>query len=197
MIPSSKAPPVASRGLPSSVVEPWEPVLCDFGNACDLSTCGDRSRSRRYGSLRYCAPEVLAPLYGLGHSYAGDVWSMGIVLAELESLKSFGSAFVPWEQLLVIWQLCQPVAPTALRYKGCLEAGVKRLLLQRCAPAQLDAVGTSGLALGGAYGPAFARFLRRMLQFSPLRRSDFAGLDKCCSDALSARHCLPRTWAIH
>ena len=198
LVRRSKAPPVAGHDLPIAVVEPWEPVLCDFGNACDLSTCGDRSQSRRYGSLRYCAPEVLAPLGGLGHSCASDVWSLGIVLAEVESVASIGNAFLPWEQLLVIWQLCQPLAPTANGHDPrCLQARVKRLLLRHCSPARLNAVATSGRPPGVVYGPAFARFVRNLLQFNHLDRSSFARLDKCCSDALSARHCLPRTWAIH
>ena len=193
-----KAPPVASHGPPSAVVEPWEPVLCDFGNACDLSTCGDRLQSRRYGSLRYCAPEVLTPFYWLGHSYAGDVWSMGMVLAELESMMSIGDALVPWEQLLVIWHLCRPVAPTAGGNDArSLKACVKRLLLRHCPPPKLDAVEARGWPSGGVYGQAFGRFVRKLLQFNHMERASFASLDKRCSEALSDRYRLPRTWAIH
>jgi hypothetical protein len=121
-----------------------------------------------------------------------------MVLAELESMMSIGDALVPWEQLLVIWHLCRPVAPTAGGNDArCLKACVKRLLLRHCPHPKLDAVEARGWPSGGVYGQAFGRFVRKLLQFNHMERASFASLDKRCSEALSDRYRLPRTWAIH
>jgi serine/threonine protein kinase len=54
--------------------------LIDFGFAKQLSQSNDTRTYTNCGTLGYTAPEVIS---GRGYSYPADLWSFGIVLAEL------------------------------------------------------------------------------------------------------------------
>ena len=56
--------------------------LIDFGFSKFLGQGNDSRTFTNCGTLGYTAPEVIA---GQGYSYSADLWSFGIVMAELLS----------------------------------------------------------------------------------------------------------------
>ena len=160
----------------------WYPVVCDFGNACQLVGQAPTMPSRKYCTLPYCAPEVLIPF--MRYTWPSDVWSMGLVLAEVEHLYpvALGSSPVRSNvaQLLVLWKLCQPAA--AQLPLGAFASRVKRELA--CYHGG-DISATMGNGpphptLGRVYGVGFANLVRTSLRMDPDERSTARDLhDEC------------------
>jgi serine/threonine protein kinase len=186
--------PVAGRNLhcehevPVAASDSWLPVICDFGNSCHISKASKGLPTRRRCTLQYCAPEVLMPF--MAYAWPSDVFSMGLVLAEVEHLApvAMGSSFAQSnvEQLLILWGLCQPVAAT--KPMDSFACRVKRELAWCPArelawyPARTVSLWDQARpTLGRVYGPAFALFLAKFLQLDPERRSSFHDLhERCC-----------------
>ena len=113
---------------PAAAGDQWQSVIADFGNSAIVQhqkvaeggvSCAakwaatGRALSRRVCTLWYAAPEMLLPHET--YCFGADVFSMGLVLLEIEAL----SAACPtrpgapdWEQLRACWRLCQPAAAT-------------------------------------------------------------------------------------
>ena len=64
----------------------WSPVLCDFGNAAFLVTPHSMLSGKCHCTLWYAAPETLLP--GTLYSWPSDVWSLGLVLAEIRGWRA-------------------------------------------------------------------------------------------------------------
>lgn len=160
----------------------WCPVICDFGNACHLAAQSRQLPSRRYCTLQYCAPEVLMPF--VRYAWPSDVWSLGLVLAEVEHLSPVALSSSPARsniaQLLILWKLCQPAA--AQQPLGAFAAKVKLQLA--CYP-EVDISTTLANTsphptLGRVYGAWFADLVGRFLKMDPSERSTVGDLhDRC------------------
>ena len=115
--------------------ELWCAAIADFGNsaivqqiqASDAAACaaaricrlqparakwaGGSALTRNVCTLRYAAPEMLVP--GEGYSDPVDVWSLGLVLIEVEwghvVCLTKGNSCNPYsEQLQTLWCFCSP-----------------------------------------------------------------------------------------
>ena len=177
------AQPVASGGdeseLPGALMlaASWVPVIADFGNALNLGKNGGHNLpTRRCGTLPYCAPEVLLP--GVGYTYPSDVWSMGLILSEIESLHLVvaccASSDSYSQQLLRVWQMCHAVGAT--QQGEWFEVRVLQELRARL-PWSVLGKDTRYATLGRVYGSGFGVFAIKFLHMNPLRRSSFAELE--------------------
>ena len=185
--------PVARRSrhcefeVPLAAADSWFPLICDFGNSCHIHMAMQMP-TRRCCTLQYCAPEVLMPC--MAYSWPSDVFSMGLLIAEIEHLApvAMGSsrAESSAEQLLILWRLCQPVAAT--KPMDPFTCRVKRELAW--SPAQALLPNQARPTLGRVHGPAFASFIAKFLQLDPERRSPFHDLHERCSERLGKQNLL-------
>jgi serine/threonine protein kinase len=176
------------------------PAICDFGNstivarfprtsararlgrlqcACPhAASIANAAWSRNVTTLWYAAPEMLIP--SLPYRFAVDMWALGLVLAEIEQERPIcaSSKKTHWEQLLLTWHLCQPVAA------GMLNAFQKKAgvhLLWYTQSASLDEIHGRPLALS-RFGSRFHAFVKRALQFDPALRPTAAVLQESAED---------------
>ena len=167
----------------------WYAVIADFGNsaivqqihaasgACAAAGGGANSVARWAGcgsalsrnvcTLWYAAPEMLVP--GEGYGYPVDVWSLGLVLIEVE----WGDVVCPTkgdscnpnaEQLQILWCFCLP-SPMA---SGFVRRAQKELFAtQPAARSRCAASGDAFEGVGKVYGWRFREFALRLVQFDP------------------------------
>lgn len=177
-----KTQPSASRHpLPDAY--DWCPVICDFGNACHLVGQAPEMPTRKYCTLQYCAPEVLIPF--MKYSWSSDVWSMGLVLAEVEHLHPVAMSSPPAQsnvaQLLTVWNLCQP--ESGQQPLGTFAARVKRELACYHGGEMLVTMGNGSPhpTLGRVYGAGFANLVIRFLRMDPAERGAVSDLRERCA----------------
>ena len=164
----------------------WCPVVCDLGNACHLVGQAPKMPTRKYGTLQYCAPEVLIPF--MKYTWPTDVWSVGLVLAEVEHLYPVAMSSPPAQsniaQLLTVWKLCQPAA--AQQPLGAFATRVKRELALYHGGEISATMGNSlpHPTLGRVYGAGFAHLVGRFLRMGPAERSTVSDLCDRCAQRL-------------
>ena len=200
---------------------PWLPVLCDFGNSrcMRLHPTSDSQRRQGDGSshemgsegmyldltgdvttLWYAAPEALIPEEPYGFSV--DIWSLGLILAELESKCHIcpASDDANAQQLLQFWWMSkklsacaspQPAAPRensfALRMRIELQHHFTRARIN---------TPESDAAVGHSYGLGFRAYVFRLLALDPLERVRAAELHAEGVAFKSAHASLPITWTL-
>ena len=197
---------------PAAAGDQWQAVIADFGNSAIVQrkkfaegrvssaakwAVTGRTLSRRVCTLWYAAPEMLLPHET--YCFGADVFSMGLVLLEIEAL----SAACPtrpgapdWEQLRACWRLCQPAAAT----RG-FPARAHRELARRQGPPwvgrrNLSVPSHARLRVGRWYGLRFRAFAFRLLEFVPQRRVDAQTLSTNCEQTFLYRGPLPSSWML-
>lgn len=166
----------------------WCPVVCDFGNACHIDAHGLRWPSRKYCTLQYCAPEVLLPL--MRYCWPSDVWSLGLVLAEVEHLFPVAMGSSPAqssiEQLLILWRLCQPAAASPTSHPQSFAQRAKRELASYPEVALLTPLAHNSPhpTLGRVYGLVFTTIIKMLLKFDPAERGALNDVHDLCIQRL-------------
>ena len=194
---------------PAAVVDQWQAVLADFGNSAivqhkraaegnvsSVATWAETGRplSRRVCTLWYAAPEMLMPREP--YDYSADIWSLGLVLLEIEALEAACPArpdAPDWEQLEACWSLCQPAAAPRLRQPAAAPRGfiarAQRVFarrrgsgwLSRGLPSPSHARGR----VGARYGLRFRAFAFRLVEFVPQRRVHALPLSRSCQETFA------------
>ena len=195
----------------------WKAVIADFGNsaivqqnqaasgACAAAsganslarwTGSGRALSRNVCTLWYAAPEMLVP--GEGYGYPVDVWSLGLVLVEVE----WGDAVCPTkgdscnpnaEQLQAFWDCCLP-SPMA---SGFVPRAQKELFAtQPAARSPCAASGDAFEGVGYVYGWRFREFALRLVQFDPQVRVCANSLHMGCRQIFEQHATLPCWWCL-
>ena len=196
----------------------WYAVIADFGNsaivqqihaasgACAAAGGGANSVARWAGcgsalsrnvcTLWYAAPEMLVP--GEGYGYPVDVWSLGLVLIEVE----WGDVVCPTkgdscnpnaEQLQILWCFCLP-SPMA---SGFVRRAQKELFAtQPAARSRCAASGDAFEGVGKVYGWRFRDFALRLVQFDPQVRVCANSLHMGCQHMFQPHATLPCGWCL-
>eukprot|EP01089_Gocevia_fonbrunei_P009359 TRINITY_DN2163_c0_g1_i6.p1 TRINITY_DN2163_c0_g1~~TRINITY_DN2163_c0_g1_i6.p1 ORF type:complete len:488 (+),score=108.41 TRINITY_DN2163_c0_g1_i6:436-1899(+) len=98
--------------------------LCDFGLSKDTSELATSAENRKFGSLKWVAPELFK---GEAHTLYTDVYAFGVVLYELASTKE------PWEGLNSIIQIYNKVsAGERPSFEGCTVDPEFKQLIDEC-----------------------------------------------------------------
>ena len=200
---------------PAATAEPWHAVVADFGNsaivqrdrALQNGACSapkwavtGRALSRRVCTLWYAAPEML--VLGEGYGYPADIWSLGLVLLEIEAKEAAcptrpGAA--DWEQLRAFWRLCQPAAATCGFLLRARQELARNNVVPRLASSS-SPVANCGVGLrssvGQLYGSRFRAFANRLLNFDPQRRVAAQTLSSSCQQAFQNYAPLPPWWLL-
>ena len=196
----------------------WCAAIADFGNsaivqqvqASDAAGCaaarvcrlqparakwaGGSALTRNVCTLWYAAPEMLVP--GEGYSYPVDVWSLGLVLIEVEwgdvVCPTKGKSCNPYsEQLQTLWCFCSPAHIGG----GFLRRAQKELLAtQPAAQWQRSAQPYEGV--GDAYGWRFREFALRLVQFDPQTRIFANSLHMECQKVFKQQRTWPCVWCL-
>ena len=205
---------------PAATAEQWEAAIADFGNsaivrhdlalqggACSVARWAETGRalSRNVCTLWYAAPEMLVS--GEGYGYPADIWSLGLVLLEIEAREAacptrLGAA--DWEQLREFWRLCQPAAATS----GFLLRARQELMRSKVfhtAALHSGTVSEIRVASGGVghrsrvgqfYGARFRAFAFRLLDFESQKRVTAQALSASCKQGFQQYAPLPFVWSL-
>ena len=125
---------------------------------------------------------------GMSYTFPSDVWSMGLILSEIENLhlvvaRCSSSEWDP-RQLFRVWKMCHAVGAT--QQGESFEVRVRQELNTRLPWSALRRKSRCA-TLGRVYGPHFAAFVRMFLYIDPSKRSSFVALDARSHEMFSSR----------
>ena len=180
----------------------WRAVVADFGNSAIVAASGayhtasgvcsaarwegsGRVLTERVCTLWYAAPEMLVP--GEGYSYPVDVWSLGLVLSEIEQKDAVcatmcRSSNPERQQLLVFGCSCKPAAARS----GLILRARQELARHEAASGAFTAASgafgheSARNKIGELYGWRFSAFVFSLLYFEPHTRVTAHALSQRC-----------------
>ena len=175
----SSQPVAAEMGMRDGAVcsHSWTPLIADFGSSLNLGAAvDDRLPTRRYCTLQYSAPEVL--LRGMSYSFPSDIWSIGLIFAEMEHLQVVLPIIGPCDSDLIqldrVWQWCQ--ANKLVHSGDPLAKDIRKELCSRLPWNKLQERLVTVKPPGSSYGTTFASLVQQCLQLEPTKRSDCSAL---------------------